>query len=221
MELYLLKKISKWVSHTNDVGRDHRRHVRLSCIIHYRQVKLNLHLLRAVSDFWDHVCHVFHFNRCKLYPMMEEFGAIMRISNFDQILLPPKHADPILLLDEVLSIPYRFGSLWSMNDGFDSHTLVDHFSKAVDEECYPEALAIAVLDGFFLTGDFFKTNVVVLDAIGQMDRENLVPMILGETLHGLDELKGGHVSLLQGGPPYSLRYNFFLFFTYLLSLFVF
>ena len=198
MELYLLKKISKWVSHTNDVGRDHRRHVHLSCIIHYRQVKLNLHLLRAVSDFWDHVCHVFHFNRCKLCPMMEEFGAIMRISNFDQILLPPKHADPILLLDEVLSIPYRFGSLWSMNDGFDSHTLVDHFSKAVDEECYPEALAIAALDGFFLTGDFFKTNVVVLDAIGQMDRENLVPMILGETLNGLDEVKESMCPYFKG-----------------------
>ena len=55
--------------------------------------------------------------------MMEEFGATMDFSNFDQILLPPKHADPILLLDEVLSIPYRLGSSWSMNDGFDLHAL--------------------------------------------------------------------------------------------------
>jgi hypothetical protein len=55
--------------------------------------------------------------------MMEEFGAIMGISNFDQILLPPKHADPILLLDEVLSIPYILGFSWFMNDGFDLHAL--------------------------------------------------------------------------------------------------
>jgi hypothetical protein len=48
----------------------------------------------------------------------------MGISNFDQILLPPKQADPILLLDEVLSIPYRLGTSWSMNDGFDLHALV-------------------------------------------------------------------------------------------------
>jgi hypothetical protein len=66
---------------------------------------------------------------------------------------------------------------------------VDHFSEAVDEECFPEALAIAVLVGFFLTGDFSKTDAVVLDAIGHVDRENHVLMILGETLNGLDELK--------------------------------
>uniref|UniRef100_A0A2N9HSA8 Aminotransferase-like plant mobile domain-containing protein n=1 Tax=Fagus sylvatica TaxID=28930 RepID=A0A2N9HSA8_FAGSY len=59
----------------------------------------------------------------------------------------------------------------------------------LDEECFPEALAIAVLVGFFLTGDFSKTDAVVLDAIGHVDRENHVLMILGETLNGLDELK--------------------------------
>jgi hypothetical protein len=185
MELSLLKKNSKWVSRTNDVGRDHLRHVRLSCIVHYGQVKLNLPLLRVASDFWDHTCHVFRFNRCEFCPMMEEFGAIMGISNFDQILLPPKHADLVLLLDEVLSIPYRLGSSWSLNDGFDLHALVDHFSEAIDEEFYPEALDVAVLAGFFLTGDFSEIDVMVLDAIGRMDRENPVPMILGETLNGL------------------------------------
>uniref|UniRef100_A0A2N9FI42 Aminotransferase-like plant mobile domain-containing protein n=1 Tax=Fagus sylvatica TaxID=28930 RepID=A0A2N9FI42_FAGSY len=137
---------------------------------------------------------------CELCPMMEEFGAIMGISNFDQILLPPKHVDPILLLDEVLSIPYRLGSSWSMNDGFDLHTLVDHFSKAVDEECQPEALVVAVLAGFFLTGDFSEIDAVVLDAIGRMNRENSVPMILGETLNGLDELKEGMCPYFKGNP---------------------
>ena len=68
-----------------------------------------------------------------------------------------------------------------MNDGFDLHTLVDHFSEAIDEECYPEALVVAVLAGFFLTGDFSKIDTVVLDAIGRMNRENPVPMILGKT----------------------------------------
>ena len=50
MELSLLRKISKWVSRTNDIGRDHLRHVHLSCIVHNGQVKLNLHLLRSASD---------------------------------------------------------------------------------------------------------------------------------------------------------------------------
>ena len=51
MELSLLRKISKWVSRTNYVGRDRLRHVRLSCIVHYGQAKLNLPLLQAASNF--------------------------------------------------------------------------------------------------------------------------------------------------------------------------
>jgi hypothetical protein len=87
-----------------------------------------------------------------------------------------------------------------MNDGFDLHALVDHFSEAVDEECYPEALAIAVLAGFFLTGDFSEIDTVVLDAIGRMDRENPIAMILGEMLIDLDELKERMCPYFKGSP---------------------
>ena len=61
----------------------------------------------------------------------------MGLSGFDTILLPPLAADIIVLLDEILSIPYKLGPSWSENDYFDLHALVDHFSKAVDDECYP------------------------------------------------------------------------------------
>uniref|UniRef100_A0A2N9HR87 Aminotransferase-like plant mobile domain-containing protein n=1 Tax=Fagus sylvatica TaxID=28930 RepID=A0A2N9HR87_FAGSY len=77
---------------------------------------------------------------------------------------------------------------------------VDHFSEAVDEECYPEALAIAVLAGFFLTGDFSEIDTVVLDAIGRMDRENPIAMILGEMLIDLDELKERMCPYFKGSP---------------------
>ena len=86
-----------------------------------------------------------------------------------------------------------------MNDGFDLHALVDHFSEVVDEECYPEALAIVVLAGFFLTGDF-ETDAVAFDVISCMDKENPVPMILGETRNGLDELKESMCLYFKGSP---------------------
>ena len=197
MELSLLRKISKWVSRTNNVGRDHLRHVCLSCIVNYGQVNLNLPLLHVTSNFWDHTLHVFRFNRCELCPMMEEFGAIMGFSNFDHILLPPKHVDHVLLLDEVLSIPYKLGVSWCENDGFDLHALVNHFLEVVDE-CYPEALAVAVLASFFLIGKFSEVDVVVLDTVNCMDRENPVPMILGETLNGLDEVKESMCPYFKG-----------------------
>jgi hypothetical protein len=95
--------------------------VHLSCIVHYSQVRLNRLLLRAASTFWDHTRHIFHFNKCELFPMMEVFGAIMGLSNFDNILLPPLAADPIILLDEILSLPYKVGTVWAENDCFDVH----------------------------------------------------------------------------------------------------
>ena len=122
---------------------------------------------------------------------MEVFGAIMGLSNFDNILLPPLAANPIILLNEILSLSYKVGAIWVEKDGFDVHAQVDHFSEVVDEECYPEALAIATLAGFFLAGNFSEVNVVVLDIIGRINKENPVPMILGEMLNGLDDLKEG------------------------------
>ena len=64
----------------------------------------------------------------------------------------------------------------------------------------PEALGVAVLTSFFLTSDFFEIDVVVLDAVGRMDKENLVPKILGETLNGLDELKEGMCPYFKRSP---------------------
>ncbi len=53
--------------------------------------------------------------------MMEVFGAIMGLSNFDNILLPPLAANSIILLDEILSLPYKVGTVWAENDCFDVH----------------------------------------------------------------------------------------------------
>jgi hypothetical protein len=51
----------------------------------------------------------------------------MGLSNFDNILLPPLAVDPIILLDEILSIPYKVGASWAKNGAFDLHALVNHF----------------------------------------------------------------------------------------------
>ena len=77
---------------------------------------------------------------------------------------------------------------------------MNHFLEAVDEECYPEALVVAILAGFFLVGNFSKVDAVVLDTVGRMDRENPISMILGETLNGLDEVKGGMCPYFKRSP---------------------
>jgi hypothetical protein len=123
--------------------------------------------------------------------MIEEFGSIIGVTNLDNILIPPLEAAPIALLDEILGILYKVGTGWAENNGFDLHALVDYFSKVVDEECHLEALAITTLASFFLIGDFSEVDVMVHDVVGRMDKENHVPMILGEILNGHDDVKEG------------------------------
>jgi hypothetical protein len=78
----------------------------------------------------------------------------MVITKFDKILLPSLEVDPIILLDEVLGVPYKVGAIWPTNSyGFDLHPLVDLFSTSEGKECYFEALDIATwLDFSWLLG---------------------------------------------------------------------
>uniref|UniRef100_A0A2N9F082 Plastocyanin-like domain-containing protein n=1 Tax=Fagus sylvatica TaxID=28930 RepID=A0A2N9F082_FAGSY len=125
----------------------------------------------------DPTGHVFCFNRRELCPMKKEFGAIISITTFDSILLPSLEVDPIILLDEVSSVPYRI---------------------VANDECHSEALATTTLTGFFLTSDFVEVDVMVLDTVGRMDRENHVPMILVETLNDPNDIEEGKCTFVKG-----------------------
>ena len=64
----------------------------------------------------------------------------------------------------------------------------------------PWGLAVATLANFFLASDFSEVDAVVLDVVGHFDKKNPVPMILGETLNGLDEMKEGGCIYFKGSP---------------------
>uniref|UniRef100_A0A2N9J440 Uncharacterized protein n=1 Tax=Fagus sylvatica TaxID=28930 RepID=A0A2N9J440_FAGSY len=58
-----------------------------------------------------------------------------------------------------------------------------------DNEHYHRALGVAVLVGFFLVGDFEAMDPKIIDIIIMLGIDNLVPMILAETLNDLDDPK--------------------------------
>lgn len=81
----------------------------LACIRHYHKVRLDLLMLRVAMEYWDPTQLVLCFNKCELYPKIEEFAALMNYNNFTFILLPPKPKKAIEVLDEHLEIPYSLG----------------------------------------------------------------------------------------------------------------
>ena len=50
-------------------------HISIFRSIHLR--KINYPLLHTVAQFWDPKNHIFCFNNFEIYPLSEEFGAIL------------------------------------------------------------------------------------------------------------------------------------------------
>jgi hypothetical protein len=168
-------------------------------------------MLRVAAGYWDPTLHVFHFNQCELYPMIEEFATLMNHTDLRYILLPPKHKRALDILDECLGILYSLGRTW-LKKGFNLRALVEYFRDRRDNEHYHRALVVAVLAGFFLVGDFEAIEPNIIDITTMLGTNNLVIMILIETLNGLDDLKDDTCYYFKGSPLLlQVKYHTFLF----------
>jgi hypothetical protein len=92
------------------------------------------------------------------------------------------------ILDECLGIPYSLRRTWLKKE-VNLRTLAKYFRERRDNEHYHRALGVAVLVGFFLVGDFEAMDPKIIDIIIMLGIDNLVPMILAETLNDLDDRK--------------------------------
>jgi hypothetical protein len=74
----------------------------------------------------------------------------------------------------------------------------------------------AILVGFFLVGDFEAINPKIIDITAMLCTNILAPMILIETLNGLDDLKDDVYGYFKGSPlllqvtPHLFFFFFFL-----------
>ena len=168
-------------------------------------------MLRVAAGYWDPTLHVFRFNQCELCPMIEEFTTLMNHTDLSYILLPPKRKRALDILDDWLGIPYSLERTW-LKKGFNLRALMEYFRDRQDNEHYHRALVVAVLAGFLLVRDFEATGPNIIDITTMLGTNNLVPMILVETLNGLDDLKDDTCHYFKGSPLLlQVKYHTFLF----------
>ena len=77
---------------------------------------------------------------------------------------------------------------------------MEYFRDRQDNEYYHCALMVVVLAGFFLVGDFEAMDPKIIDITTMIGTNNLVPMILTETLNGSDDLKDDTCHYFRGSP---------------------
>ena len=163
----------------------------LTCMLKW---ELERALLLSMATFWDPNSHVFNFGINELTPTIGEFEAILGIPVSTSIAIP-KFSRPIVdALHELLGLDLDKCSSLIHGDKIKLFMLPDLFSNPIGDEAYLKhregAFALCLM-GKFLFYDspgVVDERVVEVAIQGKDLSHNIMPLVLAETLHGLDKL---------------------------------
>ena len=167
---------------------------------------INFSFLLGVIRFWDPEDHVFRFNLDELCPTTEEFSYLL-----DQDMTCPLAAfqdmrSPRVLLAGYLGLPESH--CWSMIVGGLLHLehIVRYFLQPSSyRHVSPGRISACVLCALsqmlLVTGDAILVDPLVLQVVIEGTSLRLVtPIILDETLNGLNALSRGETDHFRGSP---------------------
>ena len=171
-------------------------------------VKIKWDFLRAAVKLWDPEDHVFEFNTAGLCTTIEEFSAILYYDpskKFVAISCDPTHKETLF---DALGLPT------SITDGMiEVHMVNLHaiISRLIDKRTYGVTdnmlknfgLALCFVRELLLySGRHSFVDARAISVVSQIkDGDNLVSLILAETLLGLDVVfHGGETQTFLGSP---------------------
>ena len=172
-----------------------------------QHLKIDTALLHAAATFWDPKDHVFIFNSQELCPLIEEFAAILGCS-LDSIAM-------VALPDLDMQIPHRLITFFDMPpDTIYSSLLPSGFlnlsslltaceAKDKNTPAWVRTVFFCLYAQFLLVSSKGDANMRIVSIIEQVETgNNPMPVILAETLIGLDSFKeenrlSGSLLLLQ------------------------
>ena len=175
--------------------------------------RINFPFLHVVAEFWDPKDHVFRFNTMEIYPLLEEFEAILGSQSDSACQI----AIPSLKTPDLHSIQYQMARIFS----FSPQSSLQHLSGVVitmsslldsvvaidkSEAYWPRLLALCLYSQFLLTSLSGDCDPKILSILDQVEAgHNPFPLILAETIHGLDHFAetkrfSGSLMLLEVSP---------------------
>uniref|UniRef100_A0A7N2MMY2 Aminotransferase-like plant mobile domain-containing protein n=1 Tax=Quercus lobata TaxID=97700 RepID=A0A7N2MMY2_QUELO len=175
----------------------------LGCVFYYMDnFKVEESMLRVAAKFWDHKKHVFRFNWSEMCPTVEEFGAIMGNKNMESVLFSAYHFDPIKILCNYLDYPLKdMNEVIDKDLSFDLELLIDLYWR---DNCPSDtrfwSMRVMILAAFFFVSDLEKVDSMLCGVAVEGKDKNLAPMILAETLMGLDKVAKGETQDFTGSP---------------------
>jgi len=181
----IIHDINRWVRSFDFSTKTNSTTFKLEGIKALRNVKIKWDFLRDVVKFWDPKDHVFQFNIVELCPTIEEFSTILGYDSnkkFVVVSCDPRYKES---LSDALGLPTSI--IDSMIEGHmvNLHTII---SRLIDNMQKKFGLALCMVGKFLLCSG--RHGFVDARAISVMNQikygENLISLILAETLLGLD-----------------------------------
>ncbi|KAH7864514.1 hypothetical protein Vadar_030429 [Vaccinium darrowii] len=184
-----------WLDDLDGLDWLHFRGHRLTSLRYIRDVSIRPELLRAATQFWDPEVHVFRLGLHELCPTVEEFFAYL--GGFDL-------AEPIVPLHGVGFAPVLSSKLGISNNAAKSlirggFLNIPRLIEGFRSDNF--ALCLCLLAAFlFVQSDGQASSSLVGVVLQIEERKDVAPMVLAETLMGLDGVHAGRTDVFEGSP---------------------
>ncbi|KAI8568261.1 hypothetical protein RHMOL_Rhmol02G0184200 [Rhododendron molle] len=179
----------------------------LAAVRFLRNIQLQPAILQSAVRFWDPDVHVFRFGDDELCPTVEELQGYLQSFASHLIVIPPYRKSMSKLLKTSLDI--TTGAAESLLSGgqINIMRLMEWYGPEGDtgdmawQARRHFALVISVLAAYLLVSPTGQVNPSLVSVATQLGgRRNVVPMVLAETLIGLDLVASGQTMIFGGSP---------------------
>ncbi|KAI8568250.1 hypothetical protein RHMOL_Rhmol02G0184000 [Rhododendron molle] len=148
-----------------------------------RNIRLRPELLRAAVSFWDPEVHVFRFGDQELCPTVEEFRAYLGGFGSGEVIIPPVRESAYRVLVAALGLSDNAARYLVRNGHLNDLRDMTYQTRRMI------ALCMCLLAAYLLVPSAGHASSALASVVVQVEaRKDVIPMVLAETLIGLDKI---------------------------------
>ena len=180
---------------------------RLYALRHLREVAIRPVLLHAAARFWDPEVHVFRFGSQELCPTVEEFHAYLGSHDSAEPIIPMIRESMKNILKARLGVSGNAAEFLTRGNVINIVQLYERFSPPGNLTDFEHqgrrmmACCICLLAAFLLVPSIGQPSSLLVGVAAQIEaRKDVAPLVLAETLMGLDAVHAGRTRVFGGSP---------------------
>ena len=179
----------------------------LDALYSLAKVKVNWTMLYASTYFWDSELHVFRFHRNEICPTHEEFCALFGVQPSGPFIFPYLRQGYVSSFASLLEISTHDAMAFIKDNMVDLNKLATSFLPLGRSCGLPlsrprqHALAFCLIGRFLITNGTLFVPIEICELVIPLSQSrNIIPMVLAETLNGLDKVQDRFEANFEGSP---------------------